>query len=72
MFDIDLAATPRTVKNEFPMPIANADAALCDQEGVKVFVGPEYYPFQSPRVLAVAKIHPAARKISPEKFGCEV
>ncbi|XP_036413581.1 hemopexin [Colossoma macropomum] len=71
MIDIDLAVTPRAVKSEFPLPIANVDAAMCDADGVKVYVGAKYYLYQSPRVLAVSKIQPAPHKISPEKFGCE-
>ncbi|XP_072513711.1 hemopexin [Salminus brasiliensis] len=71
MMDIDLAATPRVVKIEFPIPIAKADAAMCDADGVKVYVGPIYYQYQSPRILAVGKISPAPFKISAEKFGCE-
>ena len=71
MIDIDLAVTPRAVKSEFPLPVADVDAAMCDADGVKVYVGAKYYLYQSPKVLAEGKIQPAPRKISHEKFGCE-
>ncbi|KAI4882053.1 hypothetical protein NFI96_007679 [Prochilodus magdalenae] len=71
MIDIDLAATPRAVKNEFPIPIAGIDAGLCDHDGVKVYVGAQYYLYESPRMLAVSRIRLEPKKISAEKFGCE-
>uniref|UniRef100_W5KCV7 Hemopexin n=1 Tax=Astyanax mexicanus TaxID=7994 RepID=W5KCV7_ASTMX len=71
MLEIDLTATPRTVKKELPITIAQVDAAMCDTDGVKVYVGPVYYKYQSPTIMAVAKISPAPQKISPEKFSCE-
>ncbi len=71
MYDIDLAATPRAVKMERPIPFPKIDAGFCDADGVKVFIGPEYYSYQSPMNLAMGKIKPAPQKISPKKFGCE-
>uniref|UniRef100_A0A4W4HB14 Hemopexin n=2 Tax=Electrophorus electricus TaxID=8005 RepID=A0A4W4HB14_ELEEL len=71
MIDIDLTATPRAVKSEASLPIHKVDAATCDSEGVKLFVGPEYYLYQTPKVLAVSKISPVAQKFPPRIFGCE-
>ncbi|XP_076838735.1 hemopexin [Brachyhypopomus gauderio] len=71
MIDIDLAATPRAVKSETSLPVGKVDAATCDSEGVKLFVGPEFFLYQSPKVLAVSKISPEAQKIPPGVFGCE-
>ncbi|XP_065121133.1 hemopexin [Paramisgurnus dabryanus] len=71
MYDIDLTASPRAITREMPIPIPKVDAAVCDAHGVKVFIGPEYYDFGSPMVLAVAKMIPNPHKISPERFGCE-
>ncbi|KAL1246820.1 hypothetical protein QQF64_034808 [Cirrhinus molitorella] len=71
MYNIDLAATPRAVKSERPIPFPKIDAGYCDADGVKVFIGPEYYSYESPMILALGKIKPAPQKISPEKFSCE-
>ncbi|XP_058648587.1 hemopexin [Onychostoma macrolepis] len=71
MYDIDLDATPRAVKMERPIPFPKIDAGFCDADGVKVFIGPEYYSYQSPMILAMGKIKPPPQMISPEKFGCE-
>ncbi|KAK7130370.1 hypothetical protein R3I93_019869 [Phoxinus phoxinus] len=71
MYEVDLAATPRVVKKEIPIPFPKIDAGLCDADGVKVFIGPEYYSYESPMILAMSRIKPIPQKISPEKFGCE-
>ncbi|KAM9454676.1 hemopexin [Clarias gariepinus] len=69
MLDIDLAATPRAVKVEAPLPFPKIDAATCNVEGVKVFVGEVYYQYQSPKELATSKINPLPHKLSSEIFG---
>ncbi|XP_077065717.1 hemopexin [Siphateles boraxobius] len=71
MYEVDLTATPRVAKKEIPIPFPKIDAGLCDADGVKVFIGPEYYSYESPMILALARIRPKAQKISPEKFGCK-
>lgn len=71
MYEVDLAATPRVVKKERPIPFSKIDAGLCDTDGVKVFIGPEYYSYETPMILALSRIRPEPHKISPEKFGCE-
>lgn len=71
MFDIDLEATPRAVKAEAPLPFPKIDAATCHTDGVKVFVGGEYYLYQSPTLLTTSKILPEPHKMSSEMFGCE-
>ncbi|XDV25560.1 hypothetical protein PO909_029460 [Leuciscus waleckii] len=70
MYEVDLAATPRLVKKVMPIPFLKIDAGFCDADGVKVFIGPEYYSYESPMILAMSKISPQPQKISPEKFGC--
>lgn len=71
MYDIDLMASPRAITKEMPIPFSKIDAGLCDADGVKVFIGPEYYKHESPMLLALSKVSPQPHKISPEKFGCE-
>lgn len=71
MYEVDLTATPRVVKKETPIPFHKIDAGFCDTDGVKVFIGPEYYSYETPMNLALSRIRPEPRKISPEKFGCE-
>ncbi|XP_056621840.1 hemopexin [Triplophysa dalaica] len=71
MYDIDLTASPRAIKKEMPIPFPKIDAGLCDADGVKVFIGPEFYEYGSPMLLALGKGSPQPHKISPEKFGCE-
>lgn len=70
MYEVDLAATPRVVKKEMPIPFPKIDAGFCDADGVKVFIGPEYYSYGSPMILALGKIKPQPQKISPKTFGC--
>lgn len=71
MLDIDLEATPRIVKAEAPLPFSKIDAATCNTDGVKVFVGGEYYMYQNPKLLATSKINPVSHKMSSELFACE-
>lgn len=71
MYDIDLTASPRAIKKEMPIPFPKIEAGLCDADGVKVFIGPEFYEYGSPMLLALGMGSPQPHKISPEKFGCE-
>ncbi|XP_058235792.1 hemopexin isoform X1 [Hemibagrus wyckioides] len=71
MLDIDLEATPRVVKAEAQLPFPKIDAATCHTDDVKVFVGGDYYLYQSPKLLAKSKILPESHKMSSEMFGCE-
>ncbi|XP_051982831.1 hemopexin isoform X3 [Xyrauchen texanus] len=71
MYDIDLAATPRAVKQERFIPFPEVDAGLCDADGIKVFIGSEYYVYKSQMILALSKFRPQPQKISPDQFGCE-
>lgn len=71
MLDIDLEATPRVVKGEALLPFPKIDAAACHTDGVKVFVGGEFYLYQSPKLLATTAGYPVPHKMSSELFGCE-
>ncbi|XP_014007262.1 hemopexin [Salmo salar] len=70
MQDIDLSATPRVVAREVPLPIAGIEAGMCGPDGVKVYVGSEYYHYESPRLLAFSKMSPEPKKITPDMMGC--
>lgn len=71
MYDIDLSATPRTVQNGVPLPFLKVDAAMCGPDGVKVFVGAQYFQYKSPFLLSSSRMLPKARKISLELLGCD-
>ncbi|KAJ8358295.1 hypothetical protein AAFF_G00015900, partial [Aldrovandia affinis] len=71
MRDIDLSATPRTVMRETHLPFPKVDAALCGSDGVKVFVGSEYFHYNTPRLLACRRIRPQPHKVSLEMLGCD-
>uniref|UniRef100_A0A8C9T9U7 Hemopexin n=1 Tax=Scleropages formosus TaxID=113540 RepID=A0A8C9T9U7_SCLFO len=47
MYDVDLAANPRAVKNEVPLHFKKVDAGTCGPEGVKIMVGSHYYQYES-------------------------
>uniref|UniRef100_A0A6Q2YTA2 Hemopexin n=1 Tax=Esox lucius TaxID=8010 RepID=A0A6Q2YTA2_ESOLU len=70
MRDIDLSATPRMVGSEFPLPLSGIEAGMCGPDGVKVFVGSNYYHYESPMILALSKLNPIPIKITPDIFGC--
>lgn len=70
MQDIDLSATPRIVAREAPLPIYGIEAGMCGPDGINVFVGSEYYHYETPRLLAFSKIHPEPNKILPDMMGC--
>ncbi|XP_036396350.1 hemopexin-like [Megalops cyprinoides] len=71
MRDVDLSATPRAVAKESHLPFPKIDAAMCGPDGVKVFVGPEYYQYETPMLLAFSRIRPEPHKISLELLGCD-
>ncbi|KAG5833760.1 hypothetical protein ANANG_G00279300 [Anguilla anguilla] len=71
MLDIDLLATPRTVTKESLLPFPKIDAALCGPDGVKVFVGPVYFHYETPALLALSRIQPEPHKTSVEMLGCD-
>lgn len=71
MLDVDLSATPRTVKSDSPLPIGGITAAMCGPDGVRVFVGSEYYDYATPRLLAFSKIRVRPQQITSGMFNCE-
>ena len=71
MFDIDLSATPRAVVKEARLPYPKVDAAMCGPNGIKVFVGADYFEYETPMVLAFGRIRPEPHKVSLEMFGCD-
>ncbi|XP_037097866.1 hemopexin [Syngnathus acus] len=70
LYDIDLSATPRIVTKDYPLPISDIDAALCDSKGVYVFKGPSYYHYETAFTLGMARIAPVAESITPDMMGC--
>jgi len=71
MFDIDLNASPRAVTKEVPLLFPKVDAAMCGPEGIKVFVGAEYYAYESLMLLVASRIRPEPHQVSLEMFGCD-
>ncbi|XP_015219463.2 hemopexin [Lepisosteus oculatus] len=71
MLDVDLTATPRTVVKEWTLPYKHIDGAMCGADKVRVFVGPEYFEYESPRLLALGRIKPPPHKISVDLLKCE-
>ncbi|XP_077439938.1 hemopexin [Vanacampus margaritifer] len=70
IFGIDLLATPRAVTSDFPLPLSDIDAALCGQDGVRLFKGPTYYHYETAFILAVSRMAPVAENITHEMMGC--
>nr|ARB08604.1 65 kDa warm temperature acclimation protein 2 [Chanos chanos] len=71
MYEIDLNATPRGVRKEAPLFFPKVDAASCGPDGVKVFVGPKYFHYESPMLFSASRIQPHPHKISLELLGCD-
>ncbi|KAI1885207.1 hypothetical protein AGOR_G00217800 [Albula goreensis] len=67
---IDLSATPRSLVKEVSLPFSGIDAAMCGPEGVKVYVGAQYFEFDSPMVLSTGKIRPIPHEIPQQMLGC--
>lgn len=70
MLDIDLSATPRVVASEAPLPISGIEAGMCGRDGVKVYVGSEYYHYETPRLLAFSKMLEEPKTITPDMMRC--
>lgn len=71
MRNIDLTATPRVVTQEFPLPLSDIDAGLCGPDGIKLFQRSNYYNYESPMTLAMARIAPEPLKITSAMMSCE-
>ena len=71
MFDIELSATPRAVVHESRLPFPKVDGAMCGPNGIRVFVGPEYFEYKTPKLLAYSRMRPEPHKITLEMFGCD-
>ncbi|KAK6309530.1 hypothetical protein J4Q44_G00194110 [Coregonus suidteri] len=70
MFDIELTTTPRGVVMESRLPFPKVDAAVCSPDGIRVFVGADYFQYETPMLLANSRIVPEPHKTSLEMFGC--
>lgn len=71
MRDVDLTATPRVISRDFPLPLSDIDAGLCGDDGIRLFKGPQFYYYESPRILAMGRIAPVASDITSALMGCE-
>uniref|UniRef100_A0A4W5KIL5 Hemopexin n=1 Tax=Hucho hucho TaxID=62062 RepID=A0A4W5KIL5_9TELE len=72
MFDIELATTPRGVVMESRLPFPKVDAAVCGPDGIRVFVGADYFQYETPMLLAYSKIMHEPHKTSLEMFGFRI
>lgn len=70
MLDVDLTASPRVVTTEWPIPLSGIDGALCSAEGIILFKGSQYYHYESPKILAMGRIAPRPKAITPAMMGC--
>jgi hypothetical protein len=70
MKDIDLSATPRVVARESPLPISGIEAGMCGRDGVKVYVGSEYYHYEALTHLAFIRMLQEPKRITPDMMGC--
>ncbi|KAJ8352495.1 hypothetical protein SKAU_G00239710 [Synaphobranchus kaupii] len=66
---IDLSATPRSVVKDIPISF-KIDAASCGPDGVKVYVGKEFFQYASPMIMAMGKIKAVPHQIPQEMLGC--
>uniref|UniRef100_A0A8C5C128 Hemopexin-like n=1 Tax=Gadus morhua TaxID=8049 RepID=A0A8C5C128_GADMO len=71
MFDIELSVSPRAVVHEARLPFPKVDGAMCGPNGIRVFVGAEYFEYKTPKLLAYSRMRPQAHKITLEMFGCD-
>uniref|UniRef100_A0A665T4C5 Hemopexin n=1 Tax=Echeneis naucrates TaxID=173247 RepID=A0A665T4C5_ECHNA len=71
MHNVDLTATPRVVKQSFPLPITGIDAVQCSEGGVFVFKGSQYYEYESAMTMAMSRIAAIPNNITSEMMGCE-
>ncbi|KAJ8246697.1 hypothetical protein GJAV_G00254390 [Gymnothorax javanicus] len=68
---VDLTATPRTVVEDIKMPYKNVDAAYCNHDGIKVYIGQKYHKAATPRILATSKIQLRPHEVPQEMLGCK-
>ncbi len=71
MYDVDLTVTPRVVQSDAMLPFPKVDAGMCGPEGVKIFIGEDFYHYESPRLLGFSRIRPQPHKIASEFLGCQ-
>ncbi|XP_068165201.1 hemopexin-like [Antennarius striatus] len=70
VLSVDLTATPRTTTQEIPIPLSEIDAAHCNEHGIDLFKGSEYYHYQTFKLLSTFKIAPLPQKITSSMMGC--
>uniref|UniRef100_A0A8C7YN27 Hemopexin n=1 Tax=Oryzias sinensis TaxID=183150 RepID=A0A8C7YN27_9TELE len=68
---INLAATPREITLDAPLPFGDIDAAFCLSDGIKIFQGSNYYHYDSPMLLVMSRIAPIPLKVTSAMVGCE-
>ncbi|XP_074483873.1 hemopexin [Sebastes fasciatus] len=71
LYDVDLTATPRNVTQDFPLPLQDIDAAMCNANGINVYKGSNYYHYDSPMLLTFSRIAPVPNIVTNEMMGCE-
>ncbi|KAG8004600.1 Hemopexin, partial [Nibea albiflora] len=71
LLDVDLTATPRAITGEWPLPVSDIDAGLCDAKGVNLFQGSHYYHYESVKTLVASRMAPESHDITAEILGCQ-
>ncbi|MEQ2304180.1 hypothetical protein AMECASPLE_024285, partial [Ameca splendens] len=71
MHDIVLTATPRVAGRVVPLPLSNIDASLCGEDGIEIFIGSQFYRYESPMILAMSRIAPVPVAITSAMMPCE-
>ncbi|MEQ2161371.1 hypothetical protein GOODEAATRI_008995 [Goodea atripinnis] len=54
-----------------PLPLSNIDASLCGEDGIKIFIGSQFYRYESPMILAMSRIAPVPVAITSAMMPCE-
>lgn len=71
ILDVSLTATPRAVTRNLPFALTGIDAAYCDAEGVKLFIGSKYYQYPSVTVMVLSKMAVRPEPITSQMMGCK-
>ncbi|XP_048835202.1 hemopexin isoform X3 [Brienomyrus brachyistius] len=71
MYSMNLTTTPRTMMKDTILPMTNVGAATCDHQGVRLFVGSDFYRFDNPNSIAVNGTAVLPQKTPKNILGCD-
>ncbi|XP_063069874.1 hemopexin-like isoform X1 [Engraulis encrasicolus] len=75
IYNVDVTFNPMEsmLSTDYLLPFPKVDAAICGPEGLKIFIGEDFYQYLSPSQIGLKRICPVQYDLLPTEFlSCQI